>query len=435
MNWQFVGDPVAQLVFFQNRQPDRPATLEEYRASGGYEALAMAVKKYSPAQVSQMVKDSLLRGRGGAGFPTGVKWLGVPEHAAHPRYVVANTDEMEPGSFKDRVLVSVDPHMVIEGTILSGYAVAAQRGIIFVRPSYEQCTAILERELELARQAGYLGRNILGSDFSMDLAVHRSAGRYICGEATAQINAIQGLRAHPMKGVHMTEKGLWGQPTLVNNVETLACVPHIVRNGPECFRDLAACQTGAGTKLYAVSGKVRNPGVFELPMGTRLREIIEDHAGGMQEGCEFKACLPGGASTRYLPKQFYDIQMDFEPLKQVGHRLGTACIVVYDQNTCFVAATLNIIEFFARESCGWCTPCREGLPYIRDLLWRLEHGEGKEEFIPLLRQMAGHMPKSYCAFALGAAAPVESLLTYFEEEVRAHISQSQCPFKRGEALG
>lgn len=416
-------------ILLRNRREDRPATLDEYRASGGYEALAQAIKQYTPRQICEMVKDSALRGRGGAAFPAGVKWLGVKEDAPHPRYVVCNTDEMEPGTFKDRVLVDADPHQAIEGAILAGYAIQAQRGIIFIRPSYEQGAQLLERELEKARQAGFLGQNILGSDFSFDLDVHRSAGRYICGEATAQVNAIMGHRPHPMKGVHMAAQGLWGLPTLVNNVETLACVPHIVRNGPEWFRGLARTETGGGTKLYAVSGKVNRPGVYELPIGTPLKEIIEEHAGGLPSGCEFKACLPGGASTRYLPRQFYDLEMDYDTLKAVGHRLGTGAIIVYDQHTCFVGATLNLQEFFARESCGWCTPCREGLPYIRDLLWRIENGEGKEEYIPILRQMAGHMAKSYCAFAPGAAESVISLLTYFTDEVREHISQKGCPFK------
>jgi NADH-quinone oxidoreductase subunit F len=418
-----------ELVLLKNRREGRGATLDEYRAGGGYEALARALKEYAPGRITEMVKDSGLRGRGGAAFPAGIKWQGVRQDAPHPRYVVVNTDEMEPGTFKDRLLVDADPHQIIEGAILAGYAIQAQRGIIFIRPSYEQGAKLLEGELEVARQAGFLGQNILGSNFSFDLTVHRSAGRYICGEATAQVNAIMGNRPHPLKGVHMAEQGLWGQPTLVNNVETLACVPHIVRNGPEWFRGLARSKTGSGTKLYAVSGKVLRPGVYELPIGTPLREIIEDHAGGLPQGCEFRACLPGGASTRYIPRKFYDLEMDFEPLKAVGHRLGTGAIIVYDQHTCFVGATLNLQEFFARESCGWCTPCREGLPYIRDLLWRIENGEGKEEFIPLLRQMAGHMRKAFCAFAPGAAEPVIGLLTYFEDEVLEHISHKGCPYK------
>ena len=202
----------------------------------------------------------------------------------------------------------------------------------------------------------------------------------------------------------MAEAGLWGKPTIVNNVETLACVPHILRNGPDWFKALARSKDGAGTKLYCVCGRVNRPGCYELPIGTPLGEIIEA-AGGMSPGSEFKACLPGGASTRFMPKKFYDVEMDFEPLKATGHRLGTGAIIVFDQKTCLVGATLNLIEFFARESCGFCTPCREGLPYIRDLLWRIEAGEGKEEFIPMLQQMAGHMCQAYCAFAPGAAAP------------------------------
>jgi NADH-quinone oxidoreductase subunit F len=418
-----------EKVLFQNRQPDRHATLDEYGQSGGYQALSEVLQKYSPQDVKQLVHDSGLRGRGGAGFPTAIKWKGIVDHAPFPRYIVPNTDEMEPGTFKDRVMVETDPHMVIEGTILAAYAISAQKGLIFIRPSYEMSAEILERELKNARQAGYLGQNILDSKFSFDIAVHRSAGRYICGEGTAQINACMGKRAHPMKGVHMTEKGLWNLPTVVNNVETLACLPHIIRHGSAWFRSLARSNTGAGTKLYCVSGKVCQPGCFELPIGTPLSEIIETSAGGLLPGSEFKACLPGGASTRYLPKQFYDIEMDFDPLRDIGHRLGTAAIIVFDHKTCLVGATLNIMEFFARESCGLCTPCREGLPFIKDLLWRIEHGEGREDFIPMLRQMAGHMWKSYCAFAPGAVEAVISLLTYFMDEVSEHISQRKCPFE------
>ncbi len=418
-----------EQVLFKNRQPDRPATFEEYRRGGGYEALNKVLTKLSPQEVQKLVLDSGLRGRGGAGFPTGRKWAGVREDAGFPRFVVPNTDEMEPGTFKDRVLVNTDPHLVIEGIILSAYAVSAAKGMFFIRPSYEMDAELIERELMVAREAGFLGNNILGSDFSFDLVVHRSAGRYICGEASAQVNAIMGYRAHPMKEKHMAAEGLWDKPTVVNNVETLACVPHIVLQGPEWFKGLARTKSGAGTKLYCVSGKVCRPGCFELPIGTRLSAIIDEHAGGMCPGAEFKAVLPGGASTQFMPREFFDVEMDFDPLKEVGHRLGTGAIIVFDRNTCLVGATLNLIEYFARESCGFCTPCREGLPYIRDILWRLEIGEGREEFIPMLSQMAGHMSKPYCAFALGAASPVQGLLKYFEAEVREHISQRKCPFK------
>jgi len=314
--------------------------------------------------------------------------------------------------------------------ILTGYAVLAEKGILFIRPSYESSAVIFERELAIAREAGYLGKNILGSNFSFDIAVHRSGGRYICGEGTAQINAIQGKRPHPVQSpVRSTEKGLWDKPTVLNNMETLVNVPHIVRHGAEWFKNLAKTKTSSGTKLYCVSGKVNRPGCFELPMGICLSEIIDEFAGGMLSGLEFKTCLPGGASTYYLQKKFYDVEMDFDSLKKAANRLGTGAIIVFDQNTCLVAATLNLIEFFVRESCGWCTPCREAMPFIRDLLWRIENGEGKEEFIPILRRMSQHTWKSYCAFAPGATMPVTSLLDYFPEEVHEHISQKKCPFK------
>ena len=419
-------------VLFQNRKPDRIATLGEYQQSGGYQALAEGMQKYSQEDVQNTVLDAVLLGRGGAAFPAGRKFMTVARDAPFPRYIVCNADEMEPGTFKDRVLIHADPHMIIEGMIIAGYAVLAEKGIIFIRPEYEGAARILEREIEIAKQAGYLGKNILGNGYSLDIVVHRSAGRYICGEVTAQINALMGKRPNPQQPPpYPTEKGLWGKPTVIQNVETLACIPHIINNGPEWFKNLAITKTGAGTKIFCVSGKVNRPGCYELPMGVRLSEIIEVHAGGMPEGSEYKACLPGGASTRFLPKDFYDIEMDFDSLREAGHRLGTGAIMVFDQKTCLVAATLNLTEFFARESCGWCTPCREGLPYIRDLLRRLDEGEGREEFIPMLQQMSKHLWSSYCAFAPGAVSPVESLVTYFEDEVRDHITERKCPFKQG----
>jgi NADH-quinone oxidoreductase subunit F len=417
-------------VLFLNLQEGRPATIDEYRQSGGYQALEKVVRReLSRQDLIRMVTDSGLRGRGGAAFPTGRKWSFIQDHYPYPRYVVANTDEMEPGTFKDRKLVNVDPHLVIEGIILAGYAVGASKAFFFIRPSYELDAELMERESEVARQAGFLGKNILGSDFSLELVVHRSAGRYICGEATATVQAIMGNRAHPQKTLHMAEHGLWGQPTLVNNAETLACVPPIVRRGPRWFKGLARTETGAGTRLYCVSGKVNRPGCYELPSGTPLREIIEEAAGGLLPGSELKAVIPGGASTSFLPPKFLDVAMDTDSLKAIGHRLGTGAVIVFDQNSCIVAATLNITEYFARESCGFCTPCREGLPYIRDLLWRIENGEGREEFIPLIREMAAFMDQAYCGFAPGAAQPVKGMLAYFEDEIREHLRRKKCPFK------
>jgi NADH-quinone oxidoreductase subunit F len=360
----------------------------------------------------------------------GMKLMSVADDAPFPRYIVCNADEMEPGTFKDRVLIHADPHMIIEGIIIAGYAVTAEKGIIFIRPEYESGAKILEREIDIARQSGYLGKNILDSDYAFDIVVHRSAGRYICGEVTAQLSALMGKRPNPKQPPpYPTERGVWGMPTVLSNVETFACIPHIINNGPDWFKSLAKTETGAGTKIFCVSGKVKRPGFYELPIGTRLSEIIEEHAGGMRAGSEFKACLPGGASTQFLPKEHYDIEMDFDPLREAGSRLGTGAIMVFDHKTCLVAATLNLIEFFARESCGWCTPCREGLPYIRDILWRIENGEGEEEFMPMLERMSKHLWSAYCAFGPGAISPLQGLLAHFKDEVLEHISQRKCPLK------
>jgi NADH-quinone oxidoreductase subunit F len=406
-----------------------PASIDDYRAGGGYQALSDTVQKYSSQDLIERVKESGLTGRGGAGFPTWRKWSFVHADALHPRYICANTDEMEPGTFKDRYLVNINPHLIIEGIILAGYAINAQKGFYFIRPTYEMDAQLIERELQVARDAGLLGQNILGSDFSFDIMVHRSAGRYICGEATAQVQAIMGKRAHPQKGAHMTDAGLWDRPTVVNNAESLACVPLIIRNGGAWFKGLARTPTGDGTKLYCISGKVNKAGCYELPMGIPFREILEEVAGGMLRGSELKAFIPGGASTSFMPPKFLDVAMDIESLKAVGHRFGTGAIMVFDQKTCILGATLNLIEYFARESCGFCTPCRQGIPFILELLQRLEAGEGKEEYITMIREMTGHLEKAYCAFAPGAAEPIKGMLQYFEDEVREHISQKKCPFK------
>ena len=417
-------------ILLANRKPDRINTLEEYEQSGGYKGLKAAIAEHGEKRVQQMIEDASLLGRGGAAFPAGLKLKSVADDAPVPRYIVCNADEMEPGTFKDRVLIHANPHMIIEGMIIAGFSIRAQKGIIFIRPEYESGARIFEREVQAAEAAGYLGQNICGSNYSLEIVVRRSGGRYICGEVTAQLNALMGKRPNPMKPPpYPTEKGVWGLPTVLSNVETFACVPHIIRQGPDWFKGLAKTETGAGTKIFCVSGKVKRPGCYELPMGVRLSEIINEYAGGMRDGSEYKACLPGGASTGFLPKEHIDIEMDFESLKKVGNRLGTGAIMVFDHKTCLVAATLNLTGFFARESCGWCTPCREGLPYIRDLLLRLENGEGREDFIPLLEEMGRHLWSAYCAFAPGAVAPLQSLLTQFRDEVEAHISQKRCPFR------
>jgi NADH-quinone oxidoreductase subunit F len=427
----------SERVLLKNVQPGQSLGLAAYRQSGGYQALADALGKLTPREVKEIVLHSGLQGRGGAGFPTGRKWSLVAEDAHFPRVIVSNTDEMEPGTFKDRTLVAANPHSILEGMIIASYAVSAEKGFFFIRPSYESAAGIFETALEEAGASGFLGRNILGSGHSLQVAVHRSAGRYICGETKGLVHALEGKRPHPNIEGHLTSEGVWGRPTIVNNAETLAYVPFILKNGPDWFRNLSRSKTCAGNKIYTVSGRVNHPGCFELPFGTPLSEIIEEQAGGMQPGYEYKTCLPGGASTRFVPKEFYDLAMDFDSFKKIGpgHRLGTGAIIVFDQKTCLVGATLNLVQFFARESCGFCTPCREGLPYMEDLLRRIEAGEGKEAFIPRLREMCEHLSSAYWAFAPGAATPVRGLVDDFVEEIHEHISQKKCPFKTERATG
>lgn len=417
-------------ILLKNRKPDQIITLDEYIEDGGYQALTTAVQTQCPEDIQHILAEANLQGRGGAAFPMGVKMSTVPQDAPFPRYFICNADEMEPGTFKDRVIVHANPHQLIEGLVLAAYAVKAEHGFVFIRPEYESAAGILEREIKFAQKKGFVGQDILGSGFNCDITVHRSGGRYICGEGTAILKALEGKRPNPKKPPPFaTVKGLWQQPTIVQNVETVCNVSHIIKNGAEWFKSLALTPTSSGTKIFSVSGKVNKPGCYELPMGIELSEIIERHAGGMRPGSEYKTCLPGGASTRFLDPSLYHINMDFKSLMDAGHRLGTGAVMVFDHKTCLVGVTLNLMRFFSRESCGWCTPCRDGLPYIADLLSRIETGAGDSQMLDRLEEMHGHLMHAYCAFAAGAAAPLESLLTNYRPEVMAHIEQKKCPFE------
>lgn len=418
-----------EQVLFRHNRPGRCVTFAEYRAEGGFAALEKALSGMSPNDVQQVVIDANLRGRGGAGFPTGKKWSFVPRDIPGPRYLICNCDEMEPGTYKDRILLEANPYSLVEGMTLAAYAIGVAHAFIFIRRGYEEAAENCRRAIAEAKDAGLLGKNILGSGFSLELDVHQSAGRYICGEETALMNALEGRRANPRsKPPFPAVKGLWGRPTVVNNVETLANIPAIVAGGAAWFKGLATIPEAAGTKLFCVSGHVNNAACFELPLGMSLGEIIDGPCGGMLPGREFKACIPGGASTPFFTREHWNVPMDFDAVARAGSRLGTGGIVAFDRNTCMVAATLNLVSFYARESCGWCTPCREGLPFVKDVLARIEAGAGREEHIAILREHVQYLNYAFCPLAPGAMGPVEGLLRLFEDEIREHIVLGRCPF-------
>ena len=422
--------PLTQHIY-----TDRPAlNLQEYEKVGGYASVRKVLKDMAPQEVQKLVQDSTLKGRGGAGFNTGMKWSFVPmgPDAPKTKYLIANADEMEPGTFKDRLLLEGNPHQLIEGMIVAAYAIQANISYVFLRWAYKQAAQLIRKSIEEAYAAGYLGKNIQGSGFSLEMHLHTGVGRYMCGEETALLNALEGKRATPRaKPPFPQVSGLFGKPTIVNNVETFCCIPHIVNNGAEWFKRLSISEDG-GTKIYGVSGKVNRPGAWELPMGVTMRELIEEHAGGMRNGYQLKGVLPGGASTDFLTAEHLDIKMDFTSVTKAGSRLGTGTMIVMDDATCPVGFVHNLQHFFAQESCGWCTPCREGLPWVEKILLSIEKGEGRKEDIDLLHQHTqflglGH---TFCALAPGAMEPLQSALKYFKDDFEKHIEQKKCPYER-----
>ena len=417
-----------------NIQPDRvPLGIKAFERVDGYQGLRKALKEMTPAEVTDTVKKSNLRGRGGAGFPTGMKWSFVPmgEDAPRPKYLVVNADEMEPGTFKDRLLLEGAPHQLIEGTIISAYAIQANVGYIFLRWAYKEAERRLQKAIAEAYDAGYLGKNILGSGFDFELHLHVSAGRYMAGEETGLLNSLEGRRATPRAKPPFPQiSGLWGQPTIVNNVETLSNVPHIIRNGADWFKGLSLTSDG-GTKIYGVSGRVKRPALWELPLGVTLGEILLEHAGGMQDGYQFRGVLPGGASTDFLVEEHMDVMLDFDGPTKVGSRLGTGTMIVLDDKNCPIGMLQSLEKFFAQESCGWCTPCREGLPWIARTLQAIEDGEGQLEDLEMLASHCillgpGH---TFCALAPGAVEPLQSALKYFKDDFQRHIEEKGCPWK------
>ena len=424
--------------------PDRPLTgamgpgrtppsLREYELAGGYEGARVALRSMSGAQIVDAVTASGLRGRGGAGFPTGLKWSFMPgrQAAPGPRHLVCNADEMEPGTFKDRFLLERQPHQLIEGMIVSAFALEVEDAVIFLRQGYHVAGKALELALAEAYERGHLGGDVLGTGYRLHLRLHVSAGRYICGEETALLNALEGRRPIPRaKPPHPQTSGLWGRPTVVNNVETLCNIPHIVLRGAGWFKGLGR-DGEAGTKIFGVSGKVRRPGAWELPLGTPLRELIEEHAGGMREGHALRGLLPGGASTDFLLPEHLDLPMGFDTIQRAGSRLGTGTVVVLDDRTCPVGMLLSLERFFARESCGWCTPCREGLPWVEQTLRAIEEGRGTMEDLEILQEHTVLLGpgRTFCAHAPGAMEPLQSALAFFPEDFERHVREGRCPWK------
>ncbi|KGP46092.1 NADH-quinone oxidoreductase subunit NuoF [Morganella morganii] len=410
------------------RDDHQPVWLDEYRSKNGYAGAERALKGMAPDEITSLVKDAGLKGRGGAGFSTGLKWSLMPkDESMNIRYLLCNADEMEPGTYKDRLLMEQLPHLLMEGMLISAFALKAYRGYIFLRGEYIEAAKHLRHAIEEAKAAGLLGKNILGSGFDFELFVHTGAGRYICGEETALINSLEGRRANPRsKPPFPASSGVWGKPTCVNNVETLCNVPAILAHGKEWYIGLSEGKsTDAGTKLMGFSGRVKNPGVWELPFGTTAREILEDYAGGMRDGLTLKAWQPGGAGTDFLTQDHLDLPMDFEHIGKAGSRLGTALAMAVDNEINMVSLTRNLEEFFARESCGWCTPCRDGLPWSVKILRAIEKGEGQPGDIETLEQLCRFLGpgKTFCAHAPGAVEPLQSAIKYFRDEFEAGIVQ------------
>ena len=411
-----------------------PFDIGQYRQAQGYDAVLRMFKEMAPSDVLEMVKNSGLKGRGGAGFPTGLKWSFVPtgDDAPKTKYLVVNADEMEPGTFKDRLLLEGDPHLLLEGMLIAAYTIQANTAYIFLRGEYLQAEKLLRAAIAQAHEQGLLGKNIQGSGFDLEIILHTSAGRYICGEETALLNALEGKRANPRaKPPFPQVSGLWGKPTIVNNVETLCNLPGILRYGVDWYKGLGK-GGDAGTKMFGVSGRVNNPGCWELALGTPIRELLEDKAGGMCAGFQLRGFLPGGGSTDFLLPEHLDLTLDYDVIGKAGSRLATGTMIVLDDQTCPVGMVGNLMRFFSHESCGWCTPCRDGLPWVDEIFQRLENGAGRIEDIQVLTDHLEYLGpgRTFCALAPGAMAPLGSALRHFREDFDAHIHSGGCPWRK-----
>jgi NADH-quinone oxidoreductase subunit F len=408
---EFVGDPAQR-------------ELDTYRGRGGYRTLEKVLKEMKPGEVTEQVLESGLRGRGGAGFPTGRKWKFVPE-TDKPKYIAVNADESEPGTCKDRQIMEHDPHQLLEGCLISAYAVGAQTVYIYVRGEYPHSIKALEGAIDEARAAGIIGKDVLGSGFSCDIWVHPGAGAYICGEETALLTSLEGNRGYPrIRPPFPAVEGLWKCPTIVNNVETIACVTHILKRGAGWFASLG-CEGSTGTRLFCLSGHVKNPGVYELECGKfTLRELLMELGGGTPSGRPIKGVLPGGSSMPVLTGDELDVQFDLESVAKAGSSLGSGAIMVFDDSVSAVDVALNVSEFYSHESCGQCTPCREGSDWVRLMLASVERGTGKVEDLDLLLDVVDKIEgTTICALAEAFCWPLRSFVKKYRAEFEAHIAQ------------
>jgi NADH-quinone oxidoreductase subunit F len=410
-------------------------SIDGYQKARGYKALRKALKM-TPGDVIEEIKASGLRGRGGAGFPTGVKWSFIPKDTGKPVYVVCNADEGEPGTFKDRELMERDPHQLLEGIAITSFAVGCRTAFIYMRGEFLEPARKVERAVHEAYGEGFLGEGIAGSTFDLDIVLHRGAGSYECGEETALLDSLEGKRGQPrLRPPFPAVEGLYRSPTVVNNVETLATVPHIIDRGAKWFSEIGP-EKSTGTKIFCVSGKVERPGNYEAPMGTPARAIIEELAGGVRGGKALKAWVPGGSSTPFLTEDHLDTPMDFESIQAAGSLLGTGAIVVLDEDDCVVDAVLRWTQFYAHESCGKCTPCREGTWWLTKILYRFEHGGGRSEDIDVMYDVGDNMLfKNFCALGDGAVSPIHSSIKYFRDEYEEHVKAGGCPYQERPMIG
>jgi len=407
---------------------DNPGSLATYVANGGYQALRRIVtEKVSGDDIIAELKTSALRGRGGAGFPTGLKWSFMPRAFQGDKYIVCNSDEGEPGTFKDRDILRYNPHQLIEGMAIAGYVLGAKVGYNYIHGEIFDCYEIFEAALKEAREAGYLGDKLFGTDFCFQLHAHAGYGAYICGEETALLESIEGKKGQPrFKPPFPASFGLYGKPTTINNTETLASVPWIMQHGGQTFLELGKPNNG-GSKLFSVSGHVNNPGNFEVPLGTPFSELLE-MAGGVRNGHKLKAVIPGGSSAPVLPADIMmDCTMDFDSIAKAGSMLGSGAVIVMDETVCMVRALERLSYFYFEESCGQCTPCREGTGWMYRIIHRIEHGEGRPEDLELLNSVAGKIGgHTICALGDAAAMPVQSFLKHFGDEFAYHVEHRKC---------